>query len=1149
MSKHFTHLHVHTEYSLLDGAIGVNNLVRYAKEQEWKAIGISDHGNIFGAVKFFQTAQKEGIKPVLGCEMYLCPDVTIKDVNERYYHLIVIVKNETGYKNLCRLMAFAYKEGYYFKPRIDYAILKKYSEGLIVTTACLGGHIPKLLRRGKEEEAYKWTEWMLDVFGPERFFLELQPPEYEKQAKMNELLYDLSDKYSLQMMATSDAHYMHCNDREAHEILLSVQTRALITDENRFTFGDARCHLRSTEEMLAAFPGREEAIWNTGKIADMCDFKFEFGKLFFPKFEVPQKHTQESFFKFLCRDGLEKLGNNGLFDTSQIEAYNERLDIEMNLIVEMGFIGYFLVVGDFIQWAKKEKIAVGPGRGSAAGSLVAWTLGITNVDPIKYNLLFERFLNPERVTMPDIDIDFCIERREDVINYVRDKYGHECVCQIITFGTMMAKGVLKDVARVLGFPFKDAAAITDLIPDQLKITINEAMEQEPRIQEMIDSNPKVKHLFDISKTLEGLTRHASKHAAGVVIAPGPLEELLPLYVPGKTNDLVAQYAMTELEAVGFLKMDFLGLKNLTLIEQCTKAIKKNHGVEIDLDKLPLDDDKTLQLLRDGKSDGIFQFESDGIKDVLRKLQPDKFEELIAVNALYRPGPLGSGMVDDFISRRHGRTKTTYMFPELEPILAETYGVIVYQEQVMKIAATIAGFSLGASDILRRAMGKKKASVMEEQKVKFIAGALENGFDKRKAGELFDLMAYFAGYGFNKSHSTAYALIAYQTAYLKAHYPHEFMAALVSFETNNPDKLTHYLQSIAEMGIVTQPPNINKSEIAFAAQNDTILFGLQGIKNVGEAALINIIEERAKKPFYDLLDFCTRIDLRIANKRIIESLIGTGAMDCLAGNRAQKTAELERVISQALENRKAALTGQTSMFSKPKSTSGDPEPYEFAPLDEWPDKKKLEIEKELAGFYLSSHPLKAYDSTLRYFTTTSFADGLALVTEKRMRSEVTISACGLLQSYRVITTKKGDRMAFGNFEDLSGDCELIIFPKTFKKVEEDLADYTVFIIKGVIDNESSTKCKIKVSELIPLEKVFETKDAIAGVSITMPTTFDEATCHDIQKLCTDGKKKMSLRIVFEENGTKLQTCATASVTLTQERCEAIEKLGGKVSCIV
>jgi DNA polymerase III subunit alpha len=1151
MNKHFVHLHLHTEFSLLDGAIKINPLLKFAKEQNWKAIGISDHGNIFGAVKFFKQAKKEGIKPILGCEMYITPDAKIKNPDEKYFHILLIVQNKIGYQNLCQLMSFAQKDGFYFKPRIDYKSLKKYSEGLIVGTACLGGHIPQLLLKEKYEEAEEIAQWHLDLFGPDRFYTEIQPHPVEEQRIVNQRILELSKKLGIKPIATGDAHYIKAEDYYAHEVLLAIGTKKQMSDPKRMTFGDFEAYLKTTQEMLDFFPQAQEAIWNTGQIADSCDFEFEFGKLFFPQSPMPKGFTEKDYFNKLAYDGLEELKDEGLIEEKLYPEYLKRLEWELGTIIQMGYIGYFLVVSDFIRWAKEQNIPVGPGRGSAAGSLVAWTLKITNVDPIKYNLLFERFLNPERVSMPDIDIDFCIEQRENVIDYVREKYGQDSVCQIITFGTMMAKGVIKDVSRALGFPFQDANALTELIPNQLKITLNEAIEQEPKLKEMVENNPKVKELFDICFKLEGLTRHASKHAAGVVISPQPLREVLPLFVPSKSTDLVTQYAMTELEQVGFLKMDFLGLKNLTVIKKALDAIENNHGIKINLDKIPFDDQKAFELLRAGNTNGVFQFESEGIKDVMRRLEPQRFEDLIAVNALYRPGPLGSGMVDDFIERKHGRKETTYMFPELEPILSETYGVIVYQEQVMKIASAIAGYSLGGADILRRAMGKKKVEVMEEQKQIFTKGAIENGFNEKKAAELFDLMAYFAGYGFNKSHSTAYAMIAYHTAYLKANYAAEFMAALITHETNDPDKLTFYLQEIKDIGLNTISPDINRSEIEFKADRDGILFGLQGIKNVGNTALENIIAEREKKKFVDILDFCTRIDLRTANKRVIESLIYAGALDSLPGNRAQKFTELDKILKLAADAKKQAATGQMSMFGiNPNSTPNNQDAlnsYSFAPLDDWPDKEKLEKEKEVAGFYLSSHPLENYP-ILKWLEATNTQSALDIVKDKNVKREPKITCFGLLQSHKVIKTKKGDDMAFAQFEDFTGNGELVIFPSTYQKVGELLKEYNVFIIEGFVDASSSNKCKIKVNEMIPAEKFFEFNKAKK-----LNFKLNNIDSDVLNKIKSETEKeseiKLPLTISFKEENKLLTLEHNNKINCDLENLKKIEKLGVKIQIII
>ena len=1145
MSKHFTHLHLHTDFSLLDGAITLDKLINFGKENNLKALGISDHGNIFGAVKFFQKCKKAGIKPVLGMEAYCIDDATVRSKNKRYYHLLLIVQNEIGYKNLCKLISFSFKEGFYFKPRIDYNILEKHSEGLIASSACLGGHIPQLLLHEKIEEAEALTQKLATMF-PEKFYLEVQPEDQKEQTIVNKRIYDLAKKTDLPLLATCDSHYTSKEDREAHELLLAIQTHDKIDNPNRYSFGDCRVHLRTKQEMLELFKDHEQAVWNNGAIADQCNFDFQTDKLFFPKFKIPEEHSPESFFQQQCINGLQTLKDEERIPKDQYKVYDNRLKTEMDLIISMGFVGYFLVVGDFIQWAWKNNIPVGPGRGSAAGSLVAWSLQITNIDPLKYNLLFERFLNPERVSMPDIDIDFCIEGRDTVINYVRDKYGHDKVCQIITFGTMQAKGVLKDSARALGIPFEDSNMITKLIPDQLKITLKEAIEQEPRLKELIEGNPKVKQLFDLAFRLEGLTRHASKHAAGIVISPEPIDDVLPVYIPPKTDELVTQYAMTELESIGFLKIDFLGLKNLTLIDRAVKLIEKNHGVTVDINNLSLDDEKTFELICEGKTSGVFQLESDGLKDVLRKLQPEKFEDIIAVNALYRPGPLGSGMVDDFIERRHGRQKITYLFDKLKPILEETYGVIVYQEQVMKTASAIAGFSLGQSDILRRAMGKKKVEVMAQQKELFVNGAIDRGFDKKKSGQLFDLMAYFAGYGFNKSHSAAYAMIAYQTAYLKANFPSEFMACLISLEAGNADKMSFYLQEAKEMGLEILPPDINQSVVHFSVVERKILFGLKGIKNVGDASLDDILLERKKKPFLDLLDFCKRIDLRKTNKRVLESLICAGAFDSMPGNRAQQVEDLQHIIDIAIERKHAEATGQMGLFYTPKK-SAQPELYAYQSTEKWNDKKKLEKEKEVIGFYLSAHPLDTYKKQLKQITYISFTDALQLSLKSNSMKEPIVVGCGLLKSRRDIFTKKGDRMSFVQLEDSSSTSEIILFPRVFKKIERWLDDYSVFIVKGALDNSSERKCKIKANEFVPIELLLKEWQKIQKITLTLQNNIEES---DIQKIRNQlVKGKIPLSFVFHENGKKLLLRTRELVTLDSEIIESVESLGAQLKLVL
>lgn len=1063
MSQHFTHLHLHTDYSLLDGAISIEKLVSFGVQQGFKALAISDHGNIFGAVKFFGQCKKAGIKPILAMEAYFTPDVMVRETDKKYNHLIIIVQNSTGYKNLCKLIAYSFNEGYYFKPRIDYRALEKYREGLIISSACLGGPIPQLLMKGKEQEAREKIAWFNEMF-PGKFYLEVQPEDQAEQKILNNKLYQLSEELALPLLATGDCHYVLPDDREAHEIMLAVQTQTTIDDPKRFSFGDCRVHMRTTSEMLELFHTHHSAVWNSGVIADQCDFDFKTGTLFFPEYQVPVEYTPESYFTHLCTTGLEQLFTHKLVPEELRAEYQTRLRIELDLIIKMGFVGYFLVVSDFIRWAKEKNIPVGPGRGSVVGSLVAWTLSITDVDPIKYKLFFERFLNPERISMPDIDIDFCIEGRERVIEYIREKYGPDKVCQIITFGTLLAKAAIKDSARALGFSFDDAKAITDLIPDQLKITLAEAREQEPKLQELIEKNSRVAKLFDIAQKLEGLTRHASKHAAGIVISPEPISDVLPVYVPSKqSNELVTQFAMTELETLGFLKIDLLGLKNLTLIKNALELIYQTRNIRIDINTIPRDDPATFELLGAGKTSGVFQFESDGIKEVLRRLQPTKFEDLIAVNALYRPGPLGSGMVEDFIKRRHGQAPIVYLFAELEPVLQETYGVMVYQEQVMNIASIIAGYSLGEADILRRAMGKKKADIMAQQREQFCTRAIARNFDPHKSGELFDLMAYFAGYGFNKAHSAAYALIAYQTAYLKAHYLGEFMACLISLEVHAPDTMTLYIQEARELGLTIKSPDINISEKNFTAHDKNIIFGLSGIKNIGSTALESICTARTEKKFTDLLDLCVRTDPRVVNSRVLEHLIFSGACDTLGGTRAQQHAELSQIIEKAEQIRTQRETGQLGLFENPDSSPNDQTPpYQYRSTNIWDNATIITKEKESTGCYLTAHPLD------KYRTYTQVLDCSPL---SQAQQSGPIKSYGIMSGLRTLYTKKGDKMAFLTLTDTHHKADIVVFPKLFAQVEQWLTIYTTFFVKGVIDANSG-RVSIKADMIYPLDLLID-----------------------------------------------------------------------------
>lgn len=1127
--KYFTHLHLHTDYSLLDGAISIDKLIEYGKKYNCKSLAISDHGNIFAAVKFFEKCKKAKIKPVLGIEAYITDTIESKNSSNPYYHLLLLVENEKGYRNLCKLIEASYTKGFYFKPRIDYELLKKYSEGLIATSTCLGGHIPNLLLNDKKKEAVDKINFMRDLF-KDRYYLEVQPYELEKQSILNKQIFELEKELEIPVIATGDCHYFSKEDRYAHEVMLAVQTRSLMSDENRMTFGDCLAYMRSPEEMLTLFPERSDIIWRTGEIADKCNFEFTTRKLFFPKFEVPKNfENAEKFFEEECKRGFEELVKKNKIPNGKIEIYKERLNLEIEMICKMGFATYLLIVSDFILWAKNNGVSVGPGRGSVAGALVAWALSITNIDPIKYNLLFERFLNPERISMPDIDVDFDVEGREKVIKYVKDKYGHDKVGQIITFGTMAAKGVIKDVARALGFNFEDANALTELIPDELKITLKDSLEQEPRLREAIEKNPKIAELFDVASRLEGLTRHASKHAAGIVISPEPIAEVLPIYVPTKSDEIVTQYAMTELELLGFLKMDFLGLKNLTLITNVINYIKKNYEIDLDIDFIPFDDQKTFKLLSEGDTSGVFQLESSGIKDVLKRLEPTVFEDIIAVNALYRPGPLGSGMVDDFIERKHGRQKVTYLFPELEDVLKETYGVIVYQEQVMKISSVIGGYSLGEADILRRAMGKKKADEMEKQRTIFVEKSKNRGFDEKKAGELFDLMAYFAGYGFNKSHSAAYALIAYQTAYLKAHYRNEFMACLITLELGNPETTKEYLSEIKEKKIKLFSPNINSSIDVFLPSKEGIFYGLLGIKNLGKAALDSILEERNKNgSFQDLFDFCCRIDLRVCNKRVLENLIVSGTFDSFKMTRANMLANLDSVMHFAGEFQERKKSGQLGLFDLTENSEIKVPKFDsWINVEPWSNLQTLEREKEILGIYLSKHPLDEYDEKYSHLGIKKIKD----LKNKKENFEITR---GSIINFKEITTKKGDLMAFCTIEDQDSKAELIIFPKIYKKYEQKIKENNLFIFAGDFSDSTKDSIKIKVNSICTLQEFNPEKD-IKFINFLFPENFDLNLISEIHKFTTkdDDLNFFKVNFLYSENNKNYEYSISKKINLNSD----------------
>jgi DNA polymerase-3 subunit alpha len=1078
----FVHLHLHTQYSLLDGAIRPDALFKLAREYKMPAVAMTDHGNMFGAVEFYQKATTNGVKPIIGCEIYVAPgsrhDRTPPNrATPSAYHLILLVKNAKGYRNLCKLLTKAYTEGFYYRPRVDKELLSELNEGLIALSACLHGEVSHLLNTGLREKALTAAGELSDIFTDRRFFFELQKNGMEEQKNANKGLLEISKKLKIPVVATNDCHYLTKEEARVHDILLCIQTGKTVNSPDRMRFETDQFYFKSPGEMQEAFKDVPDAIKNTIEIAERCNLELRLGEHHLPDFPVPAGETLDSYLDKKAKNGLESrlraMERKGDYDDSVKWDYYERLKKENNVIKKMGFSGYFLIVSDFIDYAKSSGIPVGPGRGSAAGSLVAYSLGITNLDPIKYNLLFERFLNPDRVSPPDIDIDFCIEARDDVIRYVAEKYGTENVTQIITFGQMKARAVIRDVGRVLDIPYAEVDKIAKLVPNRPDITIVKALEEEPRLKKLATEDQLVKELIDIARALEGLPRHASTHAAGVVISNRPLVEYLPLY-RHKDNTITTQFQMMDVEKIGLVKFDFLGLKNLTVIDRTGKETKRNKGVALDVNNIPPDDEDTYRLLASGNTNGIFQLESSGIKDLLRKLKPETFEDLIAAVALYRPGPLQSGMVDDFIKRKHRKVPITYEVPQLKDILEKTYGVMVYQEQVMEIAKVLAGFTPGDADVLRKAMGKKVPEVMLEQRAKFLEGAKKKKIPLKKAERIFDLMAHFAGYGFNKSHSAAYALIAYHTAFLKAHYPLEFMAALMSSNMGDTDKVMKYIGDCKEMGIDVLPPDLNESSMDFSVSGQSIRFGLGAVKNVGDAAIESILSVRNEGPFTSLIDFLSRVDPRKVNKKVVESLIKCGTFDFSGQKRARLMAALDASMETAQGLQRDRSIGQKSIFDV-LANSGSGRGVDHTSLNtpdvaEWTEKELLSYEKETLGFYISSHPLKGHERELEHYTT----DTTDTLRERRAKEEVVIG--GMVVESRETTTKKGGRMAFLRLEDLKGSVEVIVFSDLYRKSKEIIDSGSPIVVVGKLERDSvrqeSTRIekeefKIIATEIMPL----------------------------------------------------------------------------------
>ena len=1090
----FVHLHLHTEYSLLDGACRIEELLDRAAELKMRALAVTEHGNMFSSVVFHDAARKRGVKPILGCEVYVAPDSRLTrsgTPGETANHLVLLAETLEGYHNLIKLVSSGYTEGFYYKPRIDKDLLAAHAKGLIGLSSCLKGEVATGIRSENPDRAIRAAASYRDILGPGNFFLEMQYQGIEDQRIVNQGLVPIAADLGMPLVVTNDVHYLKQTDSTPHDILLCIGTGKTVNDAERLRYHGDQFFLKTPEEMWTVFSDHPEALKNTLAIAERCNVTLPGGENFLPNFDVPGGFTLDEYFEHMTRQGfatrlprLRELAARGVLAHS-IEEYEARLTYEIEMIKQMKYPGYFLIVWDFIRYARERGIPVGPGRGSAAGSLVAYCLRITDVDPLEYDLIFERFLNPERVSLPDIDIDFCERRRGEVIEYVTRKYGRENVAQIITFGTMKARAVVRDVGRALDMPFADVDRIAKLIPPALDMTLDKAVEENPALKDLAGKDERVGHLLETARRLEGMTRHASVHAAGVVIAPRPIVEFAPLYKSQK-DEITTQWAMKEVERVGLLKMDFLGLSTLTLLFDAVAEIKRTAGQDLRLEDIPLDDPKTYQLFCDGLTNGVFQFESSGMKDTLRKAKPQCLEDLIALNALYRPGPLRGGVVDDYIARKHGRVEIKYELPALEPILKDTYGVIAYQEQVMRIAVDVAGFTMGEADLLRKAMGKKNAAVMQAQRQRFVEGAQKRGVNAKKASKLFDLMEYFAGYGFNKSHSTTYAYLAYQTAYLKANYPWHFMAALLTIEAQNTDKLALYLGECRELGVPIVPPDINASELAFTVTPDGVRYGLMAVKNVGEGAIESILAVRRQLGRIDsLFTVCEHVDLRLVNKRVLESLAKAGALDSLCtsgdrsvgGVRARLFAAVDRALEHGSRRQRDRDKGQSDLFG-----GGDPQnggSSEHVPLPDvppWNDIQQLAGEKEALGFFMSGHPIEQHAESLHAFGARPIGE---LAT-----SEGDVWIGGIVSGLRPLKTRKGDRMCVFTLEDPTGTLETVVFPEAFAKFGHLGVADAMLIVRGKFEKDDES-ARLVATEILPMSALRERVAREVAIRIAMP----------------------------------------------------------------
>jgi DNA polymerase-3 subunit alpha len=1118
----FVHLHLHTDYSMLDGACDVEKLVDRVKELGMPAVAMTDHGNIFGAVHFVNAANKVGVKPIVGCELYVCKkdDHRIARTppdGDTYNHLLVLAENEEGYRNLVKITSEASLHGFYYKPRVSKQFLAEHSKGLIGLSGCLKGEVAERLMEEKYDAARKAGAFFGDIFGKDNFFLEIQDQGLEQEHRIHPGLFQLEKDLGIPLVATNDSHYLCEDDAHAQDVMLCIQTGKSIQDTNRMKFQGTDFFVKSHEEMLRVFKDAPQVLSRTLAIAERCNLKLEKVSSPFPHFDVPEGYTLDSYFEHVTREGfarrLEAFRSRQGSLKHSLAEYEQRLARELGIIQQMQFSGYFLIVWDFIRYAREHSIPVGPGRGSAAGSLVSYSLGITDIDPLQHELLFERFLNPERISMPDIDIDFCMNGRGEVIKYVTQKYGRDNVAQIITFGTMATKAALKDVGRAMEIPYPDVDRIVKMVPAVLNISIDQAIKDSPQLQQVYENDTQIRQMIDTAKKLEGLVRNAGVHAAGVVISPKPLIELVPLHRT-KNDEIVTAFDMVAIEKLGLLKMDFLGLTTLTILDDALKLIVQTTGTVLKLDELPQDEKTYEKVFHSGLTSGVFQFESHGMRDVLRRYKPNTIEDLTALNALYRPGPIQGGMIDDFIERKHGRRKIEYELPELQEILQETLGVIVYQEQVMQIANRLAGYSLGEADLLRRAMGKKKVEEMAQQRDRFVQGASQRNFPAKKITKIFDLMEQFAGYGFNKSHSAAYAWLAYQTAYLKTHFPVEFMAALLTSVTGSTDDVVKYINECREMGIAVEAPDINISDANFTPHGEAIRFGLAAVKNVGGNAIESIVAARKKLgSFKSIYEFCENVDLRLLNKRVLESLVKSGAMDSL-GRRAQLMAVLDKAMEGAQKAQRDAESGQHGLFGVFAQEEVFVDNHKLPNIPDWDEHVRLAAEKEILGFFISGHPLEKYKDKLEDLRALSTQEMGAM--KSSTGKDETITTAGIITNLRVLKSKKGDFYAQANLEDMSGTVEMLVFPDAYRKLSEKVKWEVPVLIKGGVRIEEGANPKLTVSDIFSLEEHKVPLPRSLRIRIPVQNTLD-TTVDALHSLFTERKGEAKVLFDVEREG--------------------------------